>query len=1168
LIRADANGFRIHFFGTPHFELVGAPFPFAGPPKALPLLAYLLLHRQAPLSRDAAAFALWPDDAEETARANLRRHLHMVQRALPPRADAAWILADGDSLRWNPNSPAWFDIAEFERCLKDDDLLPEAVALYRGELLENLYDDWIIEHRNRLRNAYLGALDRIVVNRRRSRDFHGAAEYAARMLVSDPWREDALRQLMSARYELGDRSGALQEFESFRRRLREEMEVDPMPETVALRDIILRGDPLPGPAATIELGPKPGRRETRAILPFVGRSAETAFLQEHWNRAVAGAGSLVLMGGEAGIGKSRLAGDFALAVEREGGRVLFGATSSPEGAPYQAVTDALRFALPLVTALRIEPVWLGAIAQLVPELRAQRSDIPPVQPSASDRDRLRLFESLAVTLAALARSRPLLLILEDLHWAGEATIAALEFLAPRFSNARILALATYRDDETPRTHMLRQLRHRLQPKGIADHLTPAPLGVEDLRTMLAAIPTLASEAESLAPMLLAQSEGNPLFAAEIARDWADSRPDVARIGEAPAVRAIIAARLARLSPDTRACAEIASVAGRGFDVDLVREVSGWPEDQVLRALDELVDRAIVRESSGRARYAFAFRHQLIQQTLYDAISPDVLVRRHRRTAHAIEELYAERRDELAADLARHYELGREPERAALWYLEAGKRAADVFAHAEAEAALTRGLALTQADEMRLEFVSMREACRNHMGDRSGQRTDIDEFERLADGLGDGDAKFDATLRRVRLERSLGERDREAAAITQLQRLAGDDRLKKARALLTAAEHASLLGQVELSMKQAAHALDLFGSRPDAVECLCLLAEQASHHGSIAEGRAYLDRARARAAEHSTLPLIARATMTAGTAALIQQRFAECIDLCVAAQELHRAMGDREGEADALGRQASAALRLFRFDEARRANSAAAAIFQAIGKRQGLALRRVNDCILAMRLGMFEQAREGATAAMALFEDLDDLRGRTVATVNLSALELWTGHLAAAKSLARKAIELARELKNPTMESAALANLGAAERDLGEVSEAIVHMEQGLALRRGISRAADNLQDLADLALGYVQARDLKRAQEVADEMIAAAEESTEGAMWPQYVFLAAAKVYKSLKKPARAGVLIARARAALEKFAAAVPDDAVPSFGELWFNREIATFGARAARARRRSGAR
>ncbi len=1169
-----SDTFRIHFFGTAHFELGAAQFPFSGPPKALPLLAYLLLHRGAPLARDAAAFALWPDEPEETARANLRRHLHMVQRGLPPRSGDPWIQSETDALRWNPASGAWFDVSEFERLASDESGLPDAISLYAGDLLENLYDDWIIGHRNRLRNAYLAALDRLVVRRRRDRDFHGAAHFAERMLACDPWREDALRQLMAARYEIGDRSGALHRFESFRLRLRTEMEVEPLPETVALRDVILRGGALPGPAGgragdASAGNAAAGARSTRSTLPFVGRSAETAFLREHWERAVAGSGSLVLLGGEAGIGKSRLAADFALAAEREGGRVLFGATSSPEGAPYQAIADALRFALPLVAALRIEPIWLGAIAQLLPELRGLRSDVPEIGTGAPDRDRLRLFEALAVTLTALARSRPMLLILEDLHWAGDATIAALEFLAPRFSATCILALATYREEEIPLTHMLRWLRRRLQREGIVDHLTPGPLVAADLTQLLAAIPALAPQALSLAPKLLAQSEGNPLFAAEIARDWADSRPEADSVREAPAVRATIASRLARLSPDTRACAEVAAVAGRGFDVDLVRAVSGWPEDQVLRALDELIDRAIVRESSGRSRYAFAFRHQLIQQTLYDTISPEALVRRHRRTAQAMEELYADRRDELAADLARHYDLGREPERAALWYLEAGKRAADIFAHAEAGAALTRGLELTHADDMRLEFVSMREASRSHLGDRLGQRADIEEFERLAKALSDSDASFDATLRRVHLERSLGERDREAQAIDELRRLAGADPLKRARALLTAAGHASLLGHVERAMEQASEALALFGDRPDAVECLCLLAELAAHNGSIAQSRAYLDKARSSAAQHSTLPLIGRATMTASVAALLQQRFAECIDLSVAAQELYRAMGDREGEADALGRHASAALRLFRFEEARQANAEALAIFQAIGKRQGLALRRVNDCILCMRLGQFEEAREAATLALSLFEELEDLRGRTVATVNLSALELWTGHLDASKTYALKALDLARELRNPTMESAAYANLGAAERDLGELDEAIGHMERGLALREGIARVADNLADLADLALAYLRARNLTRAHEVADQMLAIADQSDEGAMWPQYVYWVASEVYRKLKKPARADELMLRAKAAFDRFDAAVPDDAARAkFRELWFNQKIAIWSARPAPMRRRSAKR
>jgi len=1171
-IRAEL---RIYFFGQPRFAIGETSFIFAGPPKALPLLAYVLLNRAAPLNRDLLAFSLWPDESEDAARANLRRHLHLVLRALPERAGAAWIIGEGDSLRWNGGADEWFDVAVFEALLKDRRSLPQAIDVYAGDLLPNLYDDWVIAHRDRLRNGYLGALDSLVDDRLRSRDFHAAVRYAEAMLACDPWRENALRQLMAARYNVGDRSGALAVFESFRRRLREEMEVEPMPETAALRDVIVRGEALPGDERA-----KPSARagsegsataaiaaRMRFVVPFVGRAREIASLRESWESAVEGRGKLVLVGGEAGIGKSRLAATFALDVEREGGRVLFGSTASPESAPYQAFADALRFALPLVAALRIEPVWLAGIAEIIPELRLQRSDLPGIARADAERDRLRFFESLVAALTALAKPRPVLLIVEDLHWAGEATIAALEFIAHRLADARVLVIATYREEETPRTHPLRRLRRRLQASGTISHLAPSSLDVDSVRALLAEIPALAEADELLAHALRDQSDGNPLFVAELVRDWIDRSGVKEAAARVPAVREAIAARLNRLSAEARACAEIAAVAGVGFDVELIREVGGWPEDQVLSALDELLDRAIVRETSGRARNAYAFRHQLIQATLYDAMPADSRVRRHRRTARAAEELYADRVDEMAADLARHYDRGDEPEAAGRWYVAAGERAAALYAHAEAEALATRGLELARDDASRIRLVRLREASRGWLGDRAGQRTDLDEFERLAAKRGDANALYDAQYRYVLLFRSLGDRDAEAARIARLSELAGDDPRKRARALLTAAEHSSLVGRIDDARAQANTALELFAARDDAAsaQTLCLLAELCAFQGRFDEARSFLERARGASSTEQNRPLIARTSMAAAAAAMQSQHYQESLELSRAAKQLFASLGDREGEADALAREATCLSCMNQFADALRANAAAAEIFAAIGKLQGLGTRLMNESLLTARLGALEDAKKAAGKALEVFESLDDMRGQTIASLNLSALSLWSGDPAAAREWARKSLHAIGTLPLPGLRASILANLGAAERDLGEFEAAIAHMQEGLALRRGTGRPAEQLSDLADLAIAYLRAGKLRDAKQTADELLTIADGSLDAALWPHYIFWAAAQVYEAVKDSTRADELSRRAKTLLDDYLAALPDDrARASVLGMPFNTEIARAARRRApRARR-----
>jgi DNA-binding SARP family transcriptional activator len=518
---------RIHLLGQPRFVFEGAPFRYSAPPKATSLVAYLLLHRDGPLSREKLAFTLWEDDTEEDARANLRRHLHHMQRALPAApADAPWVLADAETVQWNPDADAWLDVAEFERLARAPDGRAAAIELYSGDLVESSYDEWLFTERDRLRNVYLASLGDLLIDSRSQRDFNRAIGYAQRILTNDPWREDTLRQLMAVRYQSGDRAGALATYEAFDRRLRDEMNVEPMPETAALRDVILRNAPL-ADAASAPPAESSGAQRTASdvLLPFVGRADEMAQLRMLWSRAARGRGVVVLFGGEAGIGKTRLALEFALVAGAQGARVMSGSTTYPEAAPYQSIAESLRSVAPLLMSLKVEPVWLGVVAHAVPELRARRPDLPAPPKVEPERERIRLFEAFAKCFEELARPRPVLVILEDLHWAGEGTIGALTFLAGRLAQLPILIIATYRDEEAPRAHPLRRARAELQEAKILSTLSPRGLDRDAVLELTRQIPSIADRGREFAGVLVERSAGNPLFLSEVIRGLVE-RPDL------------------------------------------------------------------------------------------------------------------------------------------------------------------------------------------------------------------------------------------------------------------------------------------------------------------------------------------------------------------------------------------------------------------------------------------------------------------------------------------------------------------------------------------------------------------------------------------------------------------------------------------------------------------
>ncbi len=1162
---------RIHLLGPPHFLIDDKAAEVAALPRTWSLWAYLLLHKARPIERQTLAFALWPNGSEASARANLRRHLHDLKRILPPDGGSVRLLVDSRTLQWNQECDYCLDVEEFERLSGGTDTLAEAVTVYGGDFLENSYDDWLFYERERLRDLYLADLSQLAMLSRSERDYKLAARYAHRMLEIDPFREDALRQVVSMRYEAGDRSGALQEYEQFARHLREELAVEPMPETIALREAVVRGESLPGRTETDEGPAAQPDKVQRLLLPFVGREAEFEQLRGWWSRAARGKGGLVLVGGEAGIGKTRLAAQLGEQAEREGARVLIGNAAFAEPVPHQALVEALRSALPLLAALEIEPLWLAAVASVIPELRTRRGDgagrLPELPPLDPEREQTRLFEGLARCLEGLAQARPLLVILEDLHWASVATASMLEFLARHISGHAVLIVVTYREEETTRAHPLRDLRRRLQREGQLRHLALGPLHMAALERLVAQMPVLGppGEAAEVARKLYAESEGQPFFLSELVRELLEAEPEAQGKagggGDNPAprgVRSLIAVRTSRLSPEARSLAEIASVVGVAFTVELVHEMSGRDESEVLDSLDELLNRGLVSEVAGRSRADYAFTHHLIQAAIYADMSPALAARRHRRLGQAMEDIYPQRHEELAGELALHFDLGGKPEQATAYYLMAARRALDIFAGEETLRYLSRGLELSQDTSVRFDLIALRESVDSKSGDRTAQQEDLAQLETMAEVLADEGHICEALLRRVVMHHLLGERQAEAEGIGALKERAdaSGDVSWQATALKVEADYQVVLSQYEparAALEQALALRQLLGDAGGQVECYALLSEVAAYSGHFEKAQVLLKQAMSVAGLQSNYSLLVRTLRAASIAAIVQVEIDTAHKLGLQMLELCSSVGDREGEADAHTRVASAASRVFHVEEARRHYEQAEALYAMLGNRRGQAAVLVNAGMLAANLGRYAEAIDASRRAETLFKELDDIRGRTVSLVNISSHSLRQGEYRAARSSGVRALTLARSMGSPMLEAYALANLGAAELELGQSEQAIAHMEAGLGIRREVGQSAVELAtDLCDLTIAYLRGGKLSSAQQTADEMLALLAGDAEHMTYPQFILWAAAQTYRALGQEERASELLGASYRALLEKAAAIPDrESRDTFARLPYNREL-----------------
>jgi DNA-binding SARP family transcriptional activator/tetratricopeptide (TPR) repeat protein len=1089
---------EIRLFGHLEIALDGARFDLATPRKSLQVLAYLLLHRAAPVSREYLAFLLYPDDEEGAARAKLRATLSDLSKILPQPADR-YISIDADKVAWNPNADLWLDVDAFESASNEKSRLGEAIDLYRGDLLPAIYDEWLDVIRERFRNAYLRCLTERVSEARRSANLPVAIEAARRVLAVDPWREDVVRRVIAMRYESGDRAGALREYEGFAKRLRAEMNAEPMAETTAVAERISRDE---APADENGELDRTGVAGGSAVLPFVGRRDEMERLLETWSRVARGRGACTFVSGEAGIGKSRMAYEFAHAAEDRGGRVLVGTTSSPEAVPYEAVADALRSALPLVVSLK-PSIALASVAALVPEINA-RVALPGVPRLDAESERIRLFESLFRCLADLASARPVLLVLEDLHWAQDASIELLQFVLRRISAVPVMILVTYRDEETSRLHALHRLRREARAASSAQSIWLSRLSAGDVEELRATLPDMRDRP---AETLIAASQGNPLFLTQLVVE--------VREGEraaATSLQEVVARRVDRLSENARTAAEIAACIGDRFSRDAVREVSAWDETALTDALDELLDRRIIREAGGRGYLEYAFTHQLVHEAIAQAIPPKNAAIRRRRVARVLEELYPERVSELSALLAAHYECAGDIANATRCYLEAIRRSISIVALQEARALCDRALSLDAPLRTRADLLLESVSIESRSGDRESWRTALSSLDRIDSELGDPAIHRAALLRFIEFASTIGDRDAHERAVRELRAsIPQDDSRWKATVHLAEARLAYSLGRLTeaYACGEAAFACSrAAGNEVETVPALCCMAEVETYRGHLSAAEALFDQAAA-VASRAADPVLELLSLRSGWTIAYQRRdIARCITLAARCLGLAMKLGDRPAEAQAHGRLGVAlAAEGKECARAREHFAASARIYGEHGNLAGTAGALMNGALLEYKLGSFERALADTEKAVELFERASDARGRGAGLANLVFLRAYTGQMAGARKAAEEGLELARQFGFELLEPSIIENMAFAEAAAGDHRRAIELAEASFELRSRSDSHVWSRKTLADVAIWQAKLGNLPAARDAVRRLLADGDAIMRGADWPSYCYWAAAQIF-------------------------------------------------------------
>jgi DNA-binding SARP family transcriptional activator/Tfp pilus assembly protein PilF len=880
----------VRLLGPPRVTRDGAAVTFETR-KAMALLALLALS-ELPRSREALCELLYPEQDPDKARGALRRTLSTLRTGIG--AEALEAGARGIALRRDADCAV--DVERF-RILAGPDAgrqdLDAAVTLFPGPFLDGFalrdsatFDEWQLSQAATLDRELASALRRLVDHLVTRGDVERAISLVRRWLELDPLHEPAHRQLMRLLAWSDDRAAALEQYRTCVRVLSEELGVAPVAETAALFEEIFDGTLAP-PAS-----PPPSSDEDKppveapAELPLVGRDREMAVAEE----AIAAAPAVVVIEGEAGIGKTRLLREVVRRVRDDGGVALGARCHDDEsGVPYGPVVDLLR------QALRAgRPDWhkdvpdqvLSDAALLLPELAEVRDGLPAALPLEGPGATVRLLDGLVAVLgAAVSGERPGAIVIDDAQAADEATLDAIAYLSRRLDGQSLVLVVCWRSEAVPPGHRQR----RLAQEDRARVVRPARLDESQVAELVSTTldPDVASE---VGGRVFTESEGLPLFVAEYLAALAAGDPAGDVLTDE--LRGLLDRRLAGLDDVARQVLGAAAAIGRSFDFDILRAASGRSDEESVDALEQLVACGVVRESE-RAEPRYDFSHSKLRELAYEQMAPARRRLRHGRIAAALCGPGRDH-DEAAGLVAAHLRLAGDEAGAAEWHRVAAEHAVSVHAHADALEHLEAALALGHPDPAaaHARIGDLRTLTGDYTGALAGYEAAI--------AFGDPATRSEMEHRAGEVHQRRGEWDRaETRFALALELAPSDGDGLRARVLADLGLTAHHRGDTDRAVELAGKALSLaetFGDARAEAQAHNILGIVARESGDVASARDHLTRSLALADELGDGPARAAALNNLALVERDDRAFERAMELTARALTLCADYGDRHRQA--------------------------------------------------------------------------------------------------------------------------------------------------------------------------------------------------------------------------------------------------------------------------------
>jgi DNA-binding SARP family transcriptional activator/tetratricopeptide (TPR) repeat protein len=678
-----------------------SPAPVTLRRKTRDLLAYLAATGQTH-ERQALAELFCQDTAEP------QRALRSVLSRIRRRVGRAALLSEGNTVRFN-RMAAWVDCLALAQTLESNpasqsvDTLAAAVGLYQGEFLADAgpgasaeFELWLLNERARYRRLYQRGLSTLVRRLIEQGDLQGAIHYGQALVQNDPLLEEAHAQLIWLYGRSGQREAALAQYEQCRVLLQRELAVEPAPELRALRDEIVAGlfhRPYLQPVVAAEL---------MALRPaagdFVGRDAEMARMHRVWASLPPGRSLVVILAAAAGMGKTRLAQEFARTIPEadflQGD--CYESVRALAYAPWLELLEARLARLSTDALEQLSPLTVEYLSRLLPALAQRLKRSRPALLPVTGGELSRLFAAVSEFLLELPQTRPLLIFLDNLQWADEASLQLFHYLVRRSPPGKVLFIGAFRPEESGEIPALEVLVSDLQHRSPI-RLPLSPLAPEAIAQLAGRLwPALPPAERPQAGVLLFRATGgNPLFVTEVLREVAHLRSAPATLPVPPGVNELVQRRLNRLPGSGRQVIEALAVVAAPVTPAQAQQASGRSEEETILGLDLALRQGLLQPQREPASVRYDFCHDLIRQAVTGQIS---LVRRqllHRRAAVLLEQAGSP-----AATLAYHWQMAGDSQQEGHYRALAGEQAAAMYANEEAARYLTRALALLTAPARR------------------------------------------------------------------------------------------------------------------------------------------------------------------------------------------------------------------------------------------------------------------------------------------------------------------------------------------------------------------------------------------------------------------------------------------------------------------------------------